>query len=64
MSAMQSKTRATARHRLATSLGVGRLASAAEAALALDHRGPAQIGNETLIIPISDSAEVSLCASA
>jgi hypothetical protein len=71
------------------------MAPAAEAALALDHRGAAQIDNETLIsrgrstsvtrisgagavariicafetaqyriVPISDRAEVSLCASA
>jgi hypothetical protein len=61
---MQSNTRATASHWLATSLRVRRLAPAAEAALAPDHRGPAQIDNKTLIAPISDRAEVSLCASA
>jgi hypothetical protein len=61
---MESNTRATASHRLATSLRVRRLPPAAEAALALDHRGPAQIDNETLIVPISDRAEVPLCASA
>jgi len=41
-----------------------RLTPAAEAALALDHRDAAQIDNETLIVLISDRAEVSLCASA
>ena len=92
---MQSKTRATASHRLATSLRVRRLAPAIEAALAQDSRGAAEIDNEMLIsrgrstsvtrisggravpriigafetarrreIQISNSAEVSLCASA
>jgi hypothetical protein len=64
MFAMRSDTRANASHRLATPLRVRRLAPAAEAALALDHRGPAQIDNETLTVLISDRAEVSLCASA
>jgi len=49
MSAMQSKTSATARYSLATSLRVRRSTPATEAALALDHRGPVQMNNETLI---------------
>ena len=61
---MESKTRVTAGYSLAASLRVRRLAPAVGATLAQDSRGPVQITNETLTIPISDSAEVSLCASA
>jgi len=64
MSATESKTRATATYSLATSLRVRRLAPAIKAALAPDSRSAVPITNETLTIPISDKAEVSLCASA
>jgi hypothetical protein len=64
MFAMEFKSRATASHRLATSLRVRRLAPAIGARLAQDSRGAAPIANETLIVPISNKAEVSLCASA
>ena len=56
MSARESKTRATASHRLATSLRVRRLAPAIKAALAQDSRGAAQIDNETLISRSGDSS--------
>jgi hypothetical protein len=55
MSAMESKTRATASHRLATSLRVRRLAPTIKAALAQDCRGAAQIDNETFISRSGDS---------
>jgi hypothetical protein len=64
MSAMESKTRATVSHRLATSLRVRCLAPAIGTRLAQDSRGAAPIANETLIVPISNKAEVLLCASA
>ena len=64
MPAVESKTKATASYPLATSLRVRRLAPAIKAALVRDCRGGAPIDNELLIVPISDKAGVSLCASA